>query len=326
MKTLRWEEFNEILISNSNNKMSQKVGEQLFLQHYESYFENTKIGTGRALNIEIRNHVNFSVMDVFLDENILIPNEYPTAALAIYLCVSGRVDTDIEGSSISGGQWGIYCVPKGTYNFKIFGTNEKKYQVLGVHFSHESFRKFLGENYKNMPMEIVKSVNSVLPFARAGSYPIGLHDRVLQLMNSKFDELYDKLRLEGLIYEVMSYVVESYEKTGIKNESYYVKIMDDVCKLILKDPFNRYASVELASKFGLSDSQFYKVFKSIYGISPNQFIIDNKLIAARSLLEDEGISVKEVAFISGYESVSSFSRQFKNRFGIRPGKVSEKGH
>jgi AraC-like DNA-binding protein len=322
MKLLTWQEFNHILISNSIERIRPKQDAQLFLQHYEAYFKDTSIGTGRAVNIEIREHVNFSSLDIKLKNDLIIPNEYPTPVIALYLCISGKVEVDFGNESLSGGRWGVYSVPAGTYNFRVYGTQEeKKYQVIGVHFSHESFQKFLGNNYFKLPHEITQSIENLAPYAKTGSYPIELHDRVLQLTNYNFDKLHDKLKLEGLIYEVMSYVVESFKDSNPKLDRNYFKAMDDFCKVILEEPFSPPSKTILAQNIGMSESQFYKVFKSIYGISPNQFMIDNKLLAARTLLETEDISVKEVAFRCGYESVSSFSRVFKKRFGFRPGEI-----
>lgn len=325
MKILTWQEFNSILTSNSIEKNRPKKEVQLFLQHYESYFKDTNFGTGRAVNVEIRENVHFSSLDTKLKNDVIIPNEYSTPVIALYLCISGNVEVDFGNESISGGQWGIYSVPAGKYDFRIYGTQEeKKYQVIGVHFSHESFQKFLGRNYFKLPHEITKNIEGLIPYVKTGSYPIELHDRILQLTNCDFDKLHDKLKLEGLIYEIMSYVVESFKDNNPKLDRNYLKTMDEICKIILEKPFSPPSKTILTQKTGMSASQFYKVFKSIYGISPNQFMIDNKLIAARTLLETEDISVKEVAFRSGYESVSSFSRVFKKRFGFRPGEIVRK--
>lgn len=325
MKILSWQAFNEILTSNSIDRIRPKKDVQLFLQHYESYFNNTAIGTGRGVNIEIRNQVNFSSIDIELKSNVTIPNEYPLPVVALYLVISGRVEVDFTSESISGGQWAVYSVPKGTYDFRIYGTQKKKkYHILGVHFTQESFRDFMGVNYEYLPSELIEHIQRQIPYAKIGSYPIELHDRILTIANSSFDQLHDKLRLEGLIYELMSYIVESIQLNQNRLAQSKAKSMEDICKLIVENPFHAPSKKELASHLKISESKFYKDFKSIYGVSPNEFIIDNKLMAARELLEQEDLSVNEVAYKAGYESVSSFSRLFYKRFGVRPGDVIKK--
>ncbi|MEZ4923849.1 MAG: AraC family transcriptional regulator [Crocinitomicaceae bacterium] len=321
MKLLSWQEFNTILISNSVNRINPKKDEQLFLQHYESYFSETDFGTGRAVNIEIQKHVNYSSIDVKLKNDVLIPNEYTTSVLALYLCINGNIKVDFCNDNLSGGQFGFFSVPPGTYNFQFYGTQENQYQVIGVHFTHESFRDYLGDSFYLLPTDIIECINHQIPFGKVGNYKPDLHNRILQLANGKFDKLHDRLILEGMIYEIMSYVVENFDQKKAKVSSIHYKTMSDFCKLISSNPFSPLALSEIPSKFGMSESSFYKVFKSLYGISPKQFILDKKLIAAKKILESESISVKEVAFRSGYESISSFSRVFKKRFGLRPGEV-----
>lgn len=325
MQILSWKEFNEILTLNSVKRVPPKNGTQLFLQHYESYFENTAFGSGRAISIEIREQVNFSALDVKLTNAVLIPNEYATPVLGFYLCLSGKVTVDFfKKQSISTGQWGLYSVPEGTYNFRIYGTDDHKYQILGVHFSRSSFQQFFDKNYDSLPVEIKQNIQNNIPYSRTGNYPVDLHDRILQLMNSEFDKLHDKLRLEGIIYEVMSYVLASFKREKPELDRKKIQLMESVCKTIKENPFSGTSTQSMAQEIGMSESLFYKTFKSIYGVSPNQFVVENKLLNAKQLLEEGDVSVNEVSFRCGYESVSSFSRIFQHKFGLRPGEIIRK--
>ena len=66
-------------------------------------------------------------------------------------------------------------------------------------------------------------------------------------------------------------------------------------------------------------SRFYyiKVFKQIYGITPRQFLKDLRISKAKELLKT-GLSVTQVCFDVGYESLPTFSRAFKTGTGYSP--------
>lgn len=78
-------------------------------------------------------------------------------------------------------------------------------------------------------------------------------------------------------------------------------------------------SVELLSeKAHMSESNFYRTFKHEMGITPNDFIIEERLKVAESLLKNKEISVKEAYLSSGFNSFSYFSRIFKIKHKISP--------
>lgn len=83
-------------------------------------------------------------------------------------------------------------------------------------------------------------------------------------------------------------------------------------------PGSRPSVSKAAAMAGLGRSQFHERYKAVYGTSPNQHRIQNRLEQAVGLLATTSIPVCEIAYAAGYENPSSFSRQFKNRFGISP--------
>lgn len=68
-------------------------------------------------------------------------------------------------------------------------------------------------------------------------------------------------------------------------------------------------------------SKFYfiRLFKKIYGKTPYQYLSIVRLEKAKQLLQNN-VSVTNVCFSVGYESVSSFSELFKRNIGLSPSK------
>ena len=73
----------------------------------------------------------------------------------------------------------------------------------------------------------------------------------------------------------------------------------------------------LARTFALSDRSLYRFFAR-QGTTPNRWLWDQRLNAAKDLLASPHVSVTTVAFDTGFKSISHFSRSFRTAFGVSP--------
>jgi AraC-like DNA-binding protein len=95
--------------------------------------------------------------------------------------------------------------------------------------------------------------------------------------------------------------------------------LDSLFKVLNSEWKNsEFKSETMHSAIGLSKSQFYRKIKSITGFSPNQLIQELRLRNAALDLRSGALSVSQVAYDSGFNSPTYFSRSFKSRFGILP--------
>lgn len=74
----------------------------------------------------------------------------------------------------------------------------------------------------------------------------------------------------------------------------------------------------LARLANLSYSQFFREFKRRVGQSPQSYIEEQRIAFAKRLLASSRLSVKEVAFQSGFKNQLYFSRRFKKAAGMAP--------
>lgn len=75
---------------------------------------------------------------------------------------------------------------------------------------------------------------------------------------------------------------------------------------------------ELSNKAYMSESNFHRVFKNELGISPIDFINDERIKLASSLLHNPKKKIKDVYMECGFNSLSYFNRLFKRKKKLSP--------
>ncbi len=75
---------------------------------------------------------------------------------------------------------------------------------------------------------------------------------------------------------------------------------------------------EMASSIPLSESRFYSVYRSFYGISPIDDLIHARIDAAKNALLFTDQTICDIAESLGYSNVTHFIRQFRSITGISP--------
>ena len=91
-----------------------------------------------------------------------------------------------------------------------------------------------------------------------------------------------------------------------------------VCRRMADRPAAPYSNDELAAACGMSSSGFAHRFKETVGVAPREYLLQQRLSAARTLLENTALPIGEVAEAAGFEDALYFSKFFKSRTGMSP--------
>lgn len=78
-----------------------------------------------------------------------------------------------------------------------------------------------------------------------------------------------------------------------------------------------YQLSSLCDRIGVSERHLRRVFEEGIGISPKDWLRQERMVAARSLLR-EGSPIKEVAVDLGFTTAKMFSRDFQLFHGVKP--------
>ncbi len=119
------------------------------------------------------------------------------------------------------------------------------------------------------------------------------------------------------VWEVISGLCENFTEDIVT--SYTKRAID-----IIKAQYMYGLSVQkIADQINLDRSYFTNIFKKDTGISPQRYLIQYRMQKALHLLKCEKYSVSVIANSVGYSDLFTFSRSFKNFFGVAPQKYKE---
>jgi DNA-binding response OmpR family regulator len=96
--------------------------------------------------------------------------------------------------------------------------------------------------------------------------------------------------------------------------------LDEIIAVRLDDPE---LSIEILAQAMHGDrSHLFRKCKDLLGMSPSEYLRDTRLKRAHQLLEAAVGNISEIAYAVGFDSLSSFTRAFKTRYGVPPSQVA----
>ncbi|MBL7910145.1 MAG: helix-turn-helix transcriptional regulator [Bacteroidia bacterium] len=78
---------------------------------------------------------------------------------------------------------------------------------------------------------------------------------------------------------------------------------------------------EIAKEIGLSEYHFFRLFKCVFGVSPNKYLINKRMNYAMEMLKNGNVTVLDVALLCSFPDGFSFSKSFKKHFGESPSQI-----
>jgi transcriptional regulator GlxA family with amidase domain len=75
----------------------------------------------------------------------------------------------------------------------------------------------------------------------------------------------------------------------------------------------------LARVSGVSEAHFARSFKDAFGLPPHRYLLTRRIEKATALLRDTDLPVTEIAFQTGWGSLGTFGRTFRDVTGESPG-------
>src|SRR5689334_3177833 len=77
----------------------------------------------------------------------------------------------------------------------------------------------------------------------------------------------------------------------------------------------------LARVSGVSEAHFARSFKEAYGIPPHRYLLTRRIERAAALLRETELPITDIAFQTGWKSLGTFGRTFRDVTGESPGEL-----
>ena len=125
--------------------------------------------------------------------------------------------------------------------------------------------------------------------------------------------------LIGHLYLFLDYLTQSAKSKKLvqssKMSDYYIK---EALNYIEQNFQNNITIEDIAAVCGINRSYFGKIFRNSIGRSPQEFLMNYRMVKATELLKLTSLSIAEIGSAVGYENQLHFSRAFKTIYGISP--------
>jgi AraC-like DNA-binding protein len=210
------------------------------------------------------------------------------------------------------------------YEGSLVKQNEKDYLVS---FRSVSKALLCALEIKSKLKEIIgNTANINLKIALSAGVPVSgkgvLFEKTIKLADRMCNYVKSEIVVSNEVKELFksenlnSFIDDEKVLALTSSEEKFLNKLIDYTERIWKNPDLKVD--DFSKQLGFSKSQMYRQMVSVTGNSPNNFLKLFRLNEALKLLRKQERNVSEIAFESGFNSVSYFSKCFQNRYGLLP--------
>ena len=153
---------------------------------------------------------------------------------------------------------------------------------------------------------------------------ISNHYYLADLIQKMANEFYSNNPYKELTIEYLMQILFIKVKGNMKTDTFpllHTSIHEELIKLrseIYSNPNNKWSIPLMAGKLNISCGYLQYIYKKTFLVSCMSEVIDSRINYAKELLAESELSVKEIAYLCGYQNEVHFMRQFKKANAISP--------
>jgi len=137
---------------------------------------------------------------------------------------------------------------------------------------------------------------------------------LVQEMRNHPDDLLLSRACNDTVIALMQRHISAFE-TSRKESRFDLETIDHY---ITQHLSQKISVAQLAGRVFLGESQFYSLFKEQMGITPHQYVLGKRIDMARELIEQDRLSLGQIAEFTGFSSQSAFTHTFTRLQGVSP--------
>ncbi len=191
------------------------------------------------------------------------------------------------------------------------------------HRYRPGFRTGWREHYVGFAGPLAQHLFAQTLFAQLGPVlEIGKREEIID----SYDKIFTYVREEkpgyqqvaaGMVVKLLGYIVSIEKQKGFSGKP-VERTIQHACFRMREGVARPLDFEAFAKENNIGYSYFRKMFKKYTGVSPGQYHLEMKILRAKELLLNSGMSIKEIAYSLGFQSIYYFSRVFKQKQGRAP--------
>ncbi len=272
-----------------------------------SYFENLTFQDGKKINVSER------IDSDFID----ILHWHPYAEILISLCDGNEVNVNFVNYRLKTNDI-IFAGPGSLHS---------------VHYVTE--QSFLVIQFPPELLTVLNEFKPVLSVLSANpliSYDPGSadHNEIICFL-SRIRKVYQSedtfreahiytclLSIFARVGEILSTAYGAGMREGERTDSKNTSLIAEACLYISENCSRQLTLDEVSHYIGMSKSHFSHLFRSYTNMTFVEFLTAERIRRAEGFFADSGMRVVDIAFESGFSSISSFNRSFRRIKGCSP--------
>lgn len=176
--------------------------------------------------------------------------------------------------------------------------------------------EFDGLRVKSLLDTIGLSLDKPVYHARNKSLREDMANEMLYISRHK-DE--SPFHLIGHLYLFLDYLLRSAADEQLEHGSKLREFYIHEALTYIEHNFQNEITIEdIAGVCGLNRTYFGKIFKEALGKTPQEFLLNYRMLKAAEMLKLTSLSIGDIGLAVGYANQMHFSRAFKNNYGISP--------
>lgn len=317
------------LIVNALSAEEASRFKSFWLSHYCAETPNEPWGNMSVRSIPIGASFTYHVMSIYPSADFELEVDPTKAFLGFNFYLKGKAVGLISGTpnqfAMEEGNCLICVSNYGRGTLKL--SRGVPFTSASLFISSDRFLDFVNDDVQHFPEQFVKSLYDTNHYFAMGKAMSERMSSLLKSIECSREAGGAKVfHLEGMAMEVMGTLLSELELTR-DTGSFRA---EDKKKLFLAREIVEKSYVDpptiknLSKMIGLNEQKLKTGFKRLFDSTIYQCIIDRRMEAARGLLKEDELTVKETAFRVGYSNPNAFSNAFHKRYGVRPGDFARK--
>lgn len=222
----------------------------------------------------------------------------------MYFLIDGNIDYFVESRTYHLKPFDILLIRPHTLHKSILCKDYRHERVV-LYFD----RRSVGKDILNAVEKISGMIS--LPNESAAS----VFKMLNCLLSDNTDDEWHNAYQSSLVTEILITIIRGY-KPG--DENYAGVKFNKIIDYVKENCTEQLSLKEVAARFYISDAHLSRLFRRYTGFTFTRYINYQRIIISHSLLQNDDMSISDIAAKCGFENLTHFGRVFKQLTGYSP--------